>query len=653
MAGSCGTSPEGGVAPINVPDNMAAGLVQGGWAQAQAFASSAFTEATTFLDELTTVGSQLANIDDISVDVASPSMQIGDFVLPDAPVAPDGMAMVLPALPVEPTITSVPGLSLPDAPSFAATMPAINLDIARPDALSATIPTEPTLIDVPIPAEPTVALPDVPTLTSLEIPAAPTINLPSFIAELADAPSVDFDTSLSFTEPTYVSELLTVLKAKLLDWVNGASTGIEADVEQAIWDRGRAREDVNSLRSIDEVTRSFASRGFSMPPGALLTATMEVVQEAQNKNSSFSRDVAIKQADLEQSNRRFAVEQSWQVESGLLTYANQVAQRAFDLARFTLQTGIDVFRARVERFNAQVQAYRTEAEVYRARIEAEISIIEIYKAQLDGQRLVGEINMQQVEIYKSRIQAVNSMIELYNSKVNAANTKASINKTLIEGFGVRVQAYDSIVKAKASEYDAYATNVKAEISKSEVYKVQAEAYTGEVEGYAALVEARVKEIDANIRVNQEVPLELYKQRALVFGEVVRAESARVSALADLYRTDGSVYQSMASAEAARVGAQADGYRSESQLLLGRANVILDSAKANVQKVMTSIEMLTESIKAGAQVASQLAAASLSSVNLSGSISNSMGYSNSYNAGVSKNWSIASSHSCSDTYIHTD
>lgn len=636
-----------------VPENNASTLVNDGWSQAQVYASDAFNQSSEFINDLTVVGSQLASIDDIAVDVGVPTMQIDDFVMPASPVAPDGMTMTLPAIPVEPTLTSIPGLSLPDAPEFDAVLPDINLNIARPDALSATVPTEPTLDAVPIPAEPDIALPDVPTLNSLEIPASPVLNLPSFTAVLADAPSVDFDTTLSFTEPTYVSDLLDALKAKLLEWVNGASTGIEADVEQAVWDRGRAREDVNSMRSVGEVTRAFASRGFSMPPGALLTATMEAVQEAENKNSSFSRDVAIKQAELEQSNRRFAFEQSWQVESGLLTYANQVAQRAFDVARFTLQAGIDVFRATVERFNAQVTAYRAEAEVYKARIEAELAVIEIYKAQLDGQRLVGEINMQLVEIYKSRIQAVNAMIELYNSKVNAANTKASINKTIIEGFGARVQAYDSLVKAKASEYDAYATNVKAEVSKAEVFKVQADAYRSEVEGYSALVEARVKEADANIKVNQEVPLELYKQKAVVFGEIVRAESSRVSALADVYRSEGSVYQATTSAEAARVGAQADGYRSETQLLLGKANVILESAKANVQKMMSSIEMLVESIKAGAQVSSQLAASALSSVNLSGSISNSMGYSNSFSQSKSATVSRGKTTSCSDTYIHSD
>ena len=641
----------GSVSYVQLLDNGAQGIVESGWATAQSYANSAFATSTNFIGELATVANQLADIPSISVDLADPSTVLTGISLPDAPTAPDGIALLLPAVPAEPVLGTVHELSLPDAPLFMAQLPDINLNITKPSDFSASIPLEPTLDSISVPAEPTISLPDVPTLASINLPFAPVINLPEFTAMLPDAPLALPDTTLSFTEQAYVSDLLDAVKSHLLQWVNGASTGIEPYVEQAIWDRARAREDVSSLRTLNELNRTFASRGFSIPQGALLKATMEAMQETVNKISSLSRDEAIKQADLEQSNRRFAFEQSWQVESGLITHSNQVAQRAFDVSRLILQAGIDIFVATITRYTAQMQGYGIEATVFKTRIEAELANLDVFKAQLEGQRLIGELNTQAVEIYKAKIQAVNMTIELYNSKVKAADTKASINKAIIEGFATRVQAYDSLVKSKASEYDAYATQVKAEVSKGELFKVQADAYNSQVNGYSALVNARVQENNAEIKINQELPMEMFKQKAMVFGELVKAESMRVGALADLYKTDGAVYQSIAGAQAAKVGAEAEGFKAETALIVGKSQALIEAAKSNVAKMMAEVQLLVEAIKAGAQVSAQLAASALSAVNLSGSISD--GQTRSIGSSLTTSNQTSNSKSCSDIYTHKD
>lgn len=361
---------------------------------------------------------------------------------------------------------------------------------------------------------------------STSFPSAPTepalgnvsaLNLPTAPDFVQDIPAG----TMSFVEPEYTSALS--IKSFLQSWISGISTGIEANVEQAIWDRARAREDVTAIRTSDTIRNNMAGRGFPVPPGAMAVALMTATQEAIDKNSSLSRDIAIKQAELEQSNRQFAINAGIQYEGQLLTYANQKAQRIFDVAAANLRGAIDL--------------YQTTATVYGARVQ----------------------------------------------------------------------------------------------------------------GYTSLTNALISQQAAEIKVNQELPLEVFKSRIEAFDSLVKSEGARLSAISSVYETDGRVYSSEAQAEGSKASAEADIYRAEVQYVIGAANVQLETAKSTVAKMTSSIGLLTEAIKAGAQVAAQLAASSLSSVNLSGSISSgqsqgtsmSMGVSNSYN--TSLNNTLSESH----------
>lgn len=620
-------------------------LVNAGWNTAQGYASNAFYSAVSFLNDLEGIGNQLVSIPDVTVDVLPVTHSIDDFVMPTAPTAPN-IAANFPNAPADPTLAVVTDLSLPDAPLFNAALPDINLNITPPSALTATIPAAPALNAIVLPNDPSITIPDVPSLFAINLPNAPSVVMSDFtdtLDDLASAPSGTF----SFIEPAYSSTLLDGMKAFLVDWVNGAATGLSPAVERAIWDRAREREDRNATRSIDTIRSQMAGRGFSVPQGAMATAIMSAVQEAVDKSSSVSREVMIKQAELEQENRHFAVTAGVQLEGQLLTYSNQVAQRAFEVANATLRASIDLYQATVSAYGAKVQAFATKAQVWRQRIEVELSKLEIYKTELEGQKLIGDLNVQQVEVYKARLQGVLANVDVYKAQVEAANVKSAINRSLIESFVAQIQAYGELVKAKATEYEGYATQVKAEVSKADVFKVQADAYKSQVDGYSALTTAKVAEQSAQVKVKQEIPLGIFQARIGAFEKLVSAEAARLTSLNSTYETDGRVFASKTQAEGAKVQAQADVYRSEVQYVIGEANAQIEAAKANVAKMTSAIQLLMESIKAGGQVSAQLAASALSAINLSGSISSND--SASISSSVSQNSSESNSNSNSNSY----
>ena len=618
--------------------NDASALVQDGWGRAQVYADDAFTDAQSFIDSMATVGSSLTNIPDPVIIIPAIDHIISDFVLPDPPENP-GIVASFPAAPADPVLTAISDLSLPSAPEFTASPAIIDLSFPAPTSLSETAPTAPTLNDVPIPDSPSLIIPEVPTMLSVNLPNAPTLVIQDFTAaltELAEPPAG----TLTFIEPAYTSALLDGVKAFLLQWVNGAATGIAPAVEQAIWDRGRAREDIGSLRKMDEVRRVMAGRGFPLPPGALNTALLEAVQEGVDKNSTLNREVMIKQAEMEQQNRQFAITNTIQLEGQLLTYSNQVAQRAYEVANATLRAGIDLYQAVVSGYNARVQAFATRAQVWKQQIDAELTKLQVYQAELEGQKLIGELNVQQVEVYKARLQGVSSLVEVYKAQIEAANVRASINKTVIDGYVGQVQGYGEVVRAKSAEYEGYATRVKAEVSKVEVFAAEADAYKSQVDGYDALVRAKVAVQAAQIKIGQELPLETFKAKIQAFNGLVQGEAARIQAINGMYETDGRVFASIAQAEGTKAGAESEIFKAEAQYAIGAAGVQVEQAKIVINKLTTSVALLIEAIKAGAQVSAQLAASALSAVNLHGSISDSNNTSSSVSGSLQGSSSVS-------------
>jgi len=228
----------------------------------------------------------------------------------------------------------------------------------------------------------------------------------SLVGALPITPSTTF----AFTEIPYSSNLLTDLRARLLEWVNGASTGLLPSVEQAIWDRGRAREVTTNNRKAQEAVRSFAMRGFSKPQGALSLEIQDAAQEAQNASNTLSRDVMIKQADLEQSNRRFSFEQAEKMEEALISYTSQQAARVLESAKALQQFIIEIYQQ-------DVAAYGVETQAYAARVGAETTA---FKAKTDVN--VAEAN---VRIEAARIQ-LQTWVQQLTLKVEVAKAGAQV-----------------------------------------------------------------------------------------------------------------------------------------------------------------------------------------------------------------------------------
>lgn len=142
-----------------------------------------------------------------------------------------------------------------------------------------------------------------------------------------DVPMVDDATTVYETERDNIIALLTSQLADfftqyyplvndayddatawLINTITNGGTGIPADVEEQIWQRGRTRITTENKRAVSQVADGLASRGFMMPPGALNKAVKEIEYAGQQSMGDISTSIAVKQAEIEIENIKFAVE---------------------------------------------------------------------------------------------------------------------------------------------------------------------------------------------------------------------------------------------------------------------------------------------------------------------------------------------------------
>lgn len=601
-------------------------IVESGWRTADNRATSAYSLATSWLGAVAGV-----NIPFTAVTSGFTAPAIGyTLSLPEVPAAPNVSFPALTAL--DPlTLATIDPVVPGTVPTFDVADPIVQI-LDKPDALNATAPgAAPTVSDITLPAAPTIVLPEAPLMELITLPTAPSINLPTFTSVAPDGTSLTAPTTgFIWSEAYYDSNLLQSVTSRLTTMLLGG-TGLPPSIEQAIWDRGRVREDVMAGKATQEAYEEFASRGFSLPTGALAARVAEVWQKNRDANSSYSRDVAVKQAQLEIDNLKFSVQTGIQLEGQLMTYAGQYAQRALEAAKTTVEVAINIFNAQVALYNARLQAYQTEASVFKDLIQAESIKLDQYRTEIEAQKLIGEINIQAIQIYKTRIDALMSAVELYKAQLEGVKTSVEVDRTRIEAFRTTVDAYKAVVDAKISEYQAWGESIKGEVAKVSAYEAQARAYGTLVDAYKTGETVKIENMKSQISSN-EMLVRAFDAKVNYLSEQIKAAIAEVDTTVKVFDSQSKVYTAQISGEEARVRALAEQIRLIIAAGSTDAELKLKAADINVQELMRIAQTEQEGRKAAGAIAGQLAASAMSSFNLGASVSAgwSQGVSNSLN-----------------------
>ena len=519
-------------------------------------------------------------------------------------------------------------------PSFTASAPSLSMPTAPTISVGA-IPSVPSLSSVTVPDAPSVTMPSTPSLMSLSTVTFGGVNLHTDMqAFLQTVPTFTLAAPTPFTHsvgPEYSSALLTNLQALINQRLAGG-TGLPAAVEQAIWDRLRAREEAIGDANVTEVMRTHEALGFPLPSGALATQLRAAQQNYYDKLSEASRDISIKQADLEQANLKQAIEQGITLESKLVDYALQMEQLTFEISKAYAENAVSIYNAQVTGYQALLAGYEAYEKAYKTIIEAEMAQLEVYKAELSAEQTKAQINLTLVEQYKAQIEAGMAVVEIYKAQLSGTKALIDLEGAKISAAGQQIQAYVAGVNAQTAQVEMYKAGVSAEATK-------VSAYEGQVRAYAAQVSAASEQAQVNIKYFESmVAAKADEWRA--WTARVQGETARVQAVAAQSSSILDGYRAALAGVSAQVDQDVKHWQTAIGLYSAQKEYTLSAQKLNSDAIVTAKQTQLEVGKVGSQVMAQLVGSAYGMIHTSASIDAKGSTSVSYNYSGATNSDVA-------------
>lgn len=537
---------------------------------------------------------------------------------------------------------------------------------AQLDAVVADIPDagdfEPSIGSIVIPATPDPIdigrAPDAPVLDALVIPDAPVLNMPTMDATygldlpvfvmpefptFVDTP-ISFDgnvpnTAMAYVEKPYTPAVLSDLVREIKLALAGG-TGIHPDVEQALFERDRAKNTTTAQQRTAEAFDTWASRGFAMPPGMLVEQVNAAQQESQLASNANARDVLTKSAEWEIENLRNAIAQGIALETQLMGQFNNVLQRAFDMARNRVEADQALFNAQISLFNARQAARAYLVEVFKAKLQGAMSLIDAFKARVEAEQVKAQVNESIVRAYAAKVDALKSIVALFQAKIDAVKTQSEIEKNKVDAFKSSVDAYSAQLGAEKVRFDAYEAQVRGESAKAGIIEAEARAFAATVEAQVSGSNIKIAAINGKISA-----IGAAVQR---FTAQTGAERDRIGAQASAIQAKAQAFSADASRYTAEIGANTEETRlaitqTESRLRNSIAyyDTRIREYDAAQNRLIERARVIIGALTASGQMAAQLAAGAMSATHVQASLSGS--------GSASTGWSSSSSYSESHNY----
>lgn len=606
---------------------------------------NAIAATTTAINNLANFPLQLPE----DIDLLHPEFDLTvdmEFNLPE--VTASDFGMVTPWTPRSaPTPDTLPVISDVNIPGF---VPSIG-SITIPDPPEATyipdpgdgpatppfvFPGSPILIDV-----------DKPSLYGLTVPLPPSYTLPTLdLVPFPTLPELEIDTLINWTEPAYSPEIWADVKAQLQTFLAGG-TGMRPDVEEAIVNRSRNREDRIVNQQIEDALTEWSSRGYTAPPGMLAKRIDYLREEGTLKKLGLAREVTIKAMDQELENLRFACQQGIVAEGLFVQIFLAAAERLFLVQRLHVELQIQYYNTLIAAFNAKLAENQIRAQVYEVQVRAVLAEIEVYKALLSGEQIKADINKTLVEQYKIEIEARESFVTIYEAQVRAVGVEAQVFATEIEAYRGQIQAFAARVDADKSRFDAYTSRIQGEAAKVGIIEAEARAYQAEIGGIEAGVRAETAALEGAVEAFRA---EILAYNAELSGLTSRsqAELAALQANVAGYQADTQRFIAATGAEEAKSRLELGSWEAKSRIEVAYFEAQLARYKALLERVIQQAGMALEGIKSSGSLASTISAGALAAMHVGASMTGSGSIGASGSDSVSTAFSDSESKSCSDS-----
>ncbi len=522
-------------------------------------------------------------------------------------------------------------LNMPDAP----VMPTIELP-SLPGIANIEMPARPDFdTEIEMPDAPDLDLPEMDQLKTIDIPEFEFPELPDFNGEPPSISDITVpEVFINWSEPEYESETLEVLAEYIKEGIQEGGTGLPKDIEEALFNRARSRESRETTRAVQEAMNDWSARNFTMPPGMLVKQVATIREQGQLRASEINRDILVEASRMEIEQLRFLVQQGMALEQLTVNIFNNVANRLFEVARYNAESQMNVFNAQISLFNAQNESFKVLSDIYRIKLDGAIAKLTAYKAAIDAQVAVGQINEQYVQVYRAKMDAVLSNVEIYKAMVQGASVRADVIKNRFDAYRADVQAYSEQINAEKVKVEAYEAQIRGESTKASMFDTQARAYASTVQAVQAKADVKGKQIQLKMEAAR-VWIDKYQADLEAYKAELQANLSEVQQNTAAFGAEVEAWRATAGMEVSQAEMQSRYADMNTRTNIAFAEMQLKEYEAKMQKAIQEANIALESAKAMGQYTAQLAAGAMSAAHVSASISGSGSASTSFSNSQSK------------------
>lgn len=420
------------------------------------------------------------------------------------------------------------------------------------------------------------------------IPSLEPIIYPSYDMTFPDLVSITQpvlqELNLSDVDPMNAGEfifddtLIDAIKTRLQHNIVNGGTGLLSAIETAIWQRDLERNEQQLEDSTDKLIQVWAKKGFTLPDGMLANSLAKIQKEYMNKLLDRSREISVKQAELEQANLFKSMELG-------ISLISQLIRAMLDYDNLALRVKEDAMKFSNDYINTQIAINNNLVEVYKAKVaaygelmRAEIAKIEIYRAQIQAALGILQLNDQQVKIYSAQIEAE---IARYSGEIQG-------QKLIVEIFSEEIKALLAQVGFEESKIKAYAEQVRVVLAKADVYKTELEAVATEINVEKAKIDANTQVIDQ-------------------WAKMVDVDIARYNVKMEEYKANIELNKAIAGVSNYVNDAEVRAWEAS-------ANLNLQYSKLEEESMRSKYQLQIESQKSVAQISGVMASGAMSALN---------------------------------------
>lgn len=199
--------------------------------------------------------------------------------------------------------------------------------------------------------------------------------------------------------------------------------GMASTVFEFVWQQARDRAGRTVRSERETLSSAFSSRGFSLPPGALVDQLAQSERRASDAVLDVNREQAVKDADIKNQLLQQAVQLSTQLKLGILN------------------TAADLFRAYTSLYQLDSQSAQIKASAYQSFYNALSSYYSV------------EVNMEQLKLRAAETRAgIDGEIDVHRIQNYAADSTGSAH-------GQAANAFANIATGAASAAGTLEANI--------------------------------------------------------------------------------------------------------------------------------------------------------------------------------------------------